>query len=78
VAGAGGPWARGLRWRCQYNTVRPHSALGNVSPAAYVNVNASGVQRAGALELPWGSAPLPVAPPSPSGSNEAKTLLIPA
>ena len=64
-------------WRNDYNTVRPHSALGNVPPAAYANVNASGVQRAGALELPWGSAPPPVAPPSQSGSNEARTLLMP-
>jgi putative transposase len=64
------------RWRIDYNTVRPHSALGNVPPADYANVNASGVQRAGALELPWGSAPRPVAPPSPSGSNEPRTLLI--
>jgi putative transposase len=64
-------------WRIDYNTVRPHSALGNVPPADYASVNASGVQRAGALELPWGSAPRPVAPPSPSGSNEARTLLIP-
>jgi putative transposase len=64
------------RWRIDYNTVRPHSALGNVPPADYANVNASGVQRAGALELPWGSAPRPVAPPSPSGSIEPRTLLI--
>jgi putative transposase len=65
------------RWRIDYNTVRPHSALGNVPPAAYANVNASGVQRAGALEQLRGSAPRPVAPPSPSGSNEPRTLLIP-
>jgi putative transposase len=64
-------------WRIDYNTVRPHSALGNVPPAAYANVNASGVQRAGALELLQGSAPRPVAPPSPSGSDEPRTLLIP-
>jgi putative transposase len=65
------------RWRIDYNTVRPHSALGNVPPATYANVNASDVQRAGALELRWGSAPRPVAPQSPSGSNEPRTLLIP-
>jgi hypothetical protein len=64
-------------WVGLYNTVRPHSALGNVPPAAYANVNASGVQRAGGLEIRWGSAPRPFAPPGPSGSNEARTLLIP-
>lgn len=61
----------------QPRPVRPHSALGNVPPAAYAYVNASGVQPAGAQKRPRGFAPRPVAPPSPSGSNQARTLLIP-
>src|SRR6266480_2117364 len=59
-----------------YNTVRPHSGLGNLPPAAYAKLSAPRMQRAGALELPGGSAPRPVASPSHTGSNEAGTLLI--
>jgi putative transposase len=59
-----------------YNTVRPHSGLGNLPPAAYAKLNAPRMQRVGALELPGGSAPRPVASPSHTGSNEAGTPLI--
>ena len=59
-----------------YNTVRPHSGLGNLPPVAYAKLNAPRMQRAGALELPGGSAPRPVASSSHTGSNEARTLLI--
>ena len=34
-----------------YNTVRPHSALGNLPPAAYAEIIAPGMQRDGALAL---------------------------
>jgi putative transposase len=63
-------------WMEDYNTVRPHSALGNLPPAAYAKISASGMQRNGALPLCGGSAPRPVASPSHQGSNEARTLLI--
>ena len=43
-------------WRIDYNTVRPHSRLGNLPPGEY--------------------ARLCVAPPSHTGSNEARTLSI--
>lgn len=62
-------------WKDDYNHVRPHSALNNVAPAIYATYSASGMQRAGALELPWGSAPRPVAPPSQHGSNDVRALL---
>jgi putative transposase len=62
-------------WKDDYNNFRPHSALHNLAPAIYAKFSASGMQRVGALELPWGSAPRPVAPPSPYGSNDAGTLL---
>jgi putative transposase len=62
-------------WKDDYNNFRPHSALNNAAPAIYAMLNASGMQRVGALELPWGSAPRPVAPPSQQGSNDARTLL---
>ncbi len=38
-------------------TVRPHSRLGNIPPAAYAKFCAPGMQRDGALEQPGGSAP---------------------
>jgi putative transposase len=63
-------------WKDDYNTIRPHSALGNLSPALYAKNSAPGMRRAGTLRYIDGSAPRPVAPPSQQGSNEARTLLI--
>jgi putative transposase len=62
-------------WKDDYNTVRPHSAIGNVPPAIYATFRDPGKQRDGSLELPWGSAPRPVASPSPQGSNDVRALL---
>lgn len=63
-------------WKDDYNTVRPHSAIGNVPPAIYAKLSDPGMQRDEALELLWGSAPRPVASPSKHGSYEDRTLLI--
>jgi putative transposase len=63
-------------WMEDYNTVRPHSALGNLAPATYAKLSAPVQQRDGALRYTEGSAPRPVASPSHQGSNEARTLLI--
>ena len=63
-------------WKDDYNTVRPHSALGNLPPAVYAKISAPGMQRDGTLRYIGGSAPRPVAPPSQQGSNEARTLPI--
>jgi putative transposase len=58
-------------WKEDYNEVRPHSAIANLPPALYANLSDPAKQRDGSLELSWGSAPRPVAPPSRHGSNEA-------
>ena len=63
-------------WKDDYNTVRPHSAIGNVPPAIYAKLSDPGMQRDEALELLWGSAHRPVASPSQHGSYEDRTLLI--
>jgi putative transposase len=62
-------------WKDDYNTVRPHSAIGNVPPAIYAKLSDPVVQRGGSLEQPWGSAPHPVASPSQQGSNKRQALL---
>lgn len=63
-------------WKDDYNTARPHSALGNLSPAIYAKLSVPAMQRDGTLRSPGGSAPRPVAPPSLIGSNDERALLI--
>jgi putative transposase len=62
-------------WKDDYNTVRPHSAIGYVPPADYAKLSDPAKQWDGSLELPWGSAPRPVASPSQRGSNDVRALL---
>ena len=63
-------------WKDDYNTIRPHSGLGNHTPAAYANRSAPDTQRDGTLRYTEGSAPRPVASPSQMGSNQPATLPI--
>jgi putative transposase len=62
-------------WKEDYNTLRPHSAIGNVPPAVYAKLSDPAKQRDGSLELPWGSAPRPVASQGQCGSNDVRALL---
>ena len=63
-------------WKDDYNTIRPHSGLGNLAPAVYAKLSVPDMQRDGTLRSPGGFAPRPVAPPSQTGSNEQRALLI--
>ena len=63
-------------WKDDYNNFRPHSALSNLTPSEFADRSAPRPQRGGALRYTGGSAPRPVAPPSPIGSNDIGTLLI--
>jgi putative transposase len=62
-------------WKDDNNTVRPHSAIGNVPPAVYAKLSDPAMQRDGSLDLSWGSAPRPIASPSRPGSNDVRALL---
>ena len=71
-----GPCPRGAGGLADdYNTVRPHSAIGNLPPAIYAMLSDPAKQRDGTLELSRGSAPRPVASPSQQGSNDVRALL---
>ncbi len=63
-------------WKDDYNNVRPHSALSNMTPVAFAKLSDPARQRDGTLRYIEGSATHPVAPPSQQGSNEARNLLI--
>ena len=63
-------------WRDDYNTSRPHSALGNRPPAVFARESASDQQWGEALRSTWGFAPRPIAPTALTGSNDARTLPI--
>lgn len=56
-------------WRRDYNTERPHSSLGNLTPIACVARIASDPQQAEALRSIGGFAPRPVASPDLIGPN---------
>jgi putative transposase len=61
-------------WQDDYNTVRPHSGLGNLAPSVYAGLSAPKMQRDGTLRYVEGSAPHPVASPGHQGSNQPGAL----
>jgi putative transposase len=61
-------------WRSDFNTVRPHSGVGGLTPAIYAGHVATQMQRNGSTALCGGSAPRPVASPSQHGLNQQRTL----
>jgi len=63
-------------WRLDYNTVRPHSSLGNLPPADYAMLSNPVSQRDGSLRAIRGYAPRPVAASSQAGSNGQPALPI--
>ncbi len=63
-------------WKDDYNTVRPHSGLGNLPPADLRQAQRPRDATGRDAALTRGFAPRPVAPPSQTGSNDERTLLI--
>lgn len=69
-------------WQLDFNTVRPHSAIGNMPPADFAKLSDPAMQRSDREASRWtlrslgGFAPRPVAPPSQTGSNDQRTLLV--
>jgi len=61
-------------WKHDYNTSRPHSGLGWLTPSEFANRNALCKQRPLGAALLEGSAPMAVAPNAHMGSDQAKTL----
>ena len=63
-------------WRIDYNTARPHSSIGNQTPAAFAAASVLAMQRGETLRYPRGFAPRPGASPTPTGSNAEQTLAL--
>lgn len=61
-------------WRRDYNTERPHSSLGNLTPLDYAARNAPAPQQPGALRSTTGFAPRAVATPGLTGPNDQRIL----
>jgi putative transposase len=59
-------------WQNDYNTVRPHSGIGNQPPCTYARLTASTMQWDRTLRYVEGSASLPIASPSHTGSNDQR------
>jgi putative transposase len=47
-------WSQETQVKADYNQERPHSGIGNLPPALYAKLSATGTQRAGALRYTEG------------------------
>jgi hypothetical protein len=47
-------------WKGDYNTVRPHSGLGNLAPSIYAGLSAPKMQRDGTLRYTEAPRPIPL------------------
>jgi len=65
-----------IQWKHDYNTQRPHSRLGWLTPSEFATHNAQYKQRPSGAVLPEGSAPMAVAPTAQMGKHQAKILPI--
>lgn len=63
-------------WKTDYNTIRPHSALGGLPPSAYAQAMHDQMQWDGPLGLVGGPAPRPIASQTQTGPNHPRTLPI--
>ena len=63
-------------WQADYNTQRPHSQLGCMTPAEFAVTSTRSMQRPSGAALVEGSAPMAVAPAAQMGSTHGETLPI--
>lgn len=61
-------------WQNDYNTQRPHSQIGWLTPAEFAAASARSMQRPSGAALVEGSAPMAVAPTAQMGSTHGVTL----
>jgi len=63
-------------WKHDYNTSRPHSGLGWLTPSEFASHSAPGKQWPSGAVQPQGSAPMAIAPTAHKGNHDGKTLQI--
>ena len=65
-----------VAWRDDYNTQRPHSGLGWLTPSEFANHQRPGKQWPSGAALAEGSAPMAITPTAQTGNHAGETLLI--
>ena len=63
------------QWRNDYNTLRPHSGLGWLTPSEFANHNAPSKQWPSGAVQPTSSAPMAIAPTTQQGINNRQSEL---
>ena len=63
-------------WKHDYNTSRPHSGLGWLTPSEFANHSAPSKQWPSGAAQPEGSAPMAIAPTAQKGNHQVETLQI--